>query len=124
MLEHTYRIVTLRGRNRVKRRVVVDFEDPNYSLLATFLNTEVKNFRNEICKEIEEVKEGEKMTGSFHGNHCHLVILGSTCVIFDDLADDGRGKWCRLPTNDFAELVEEWYIRSEALKNTPFNETV
>ena len=55
MLEHHYRELRLRGKNNAKRKLVLEFMDEKYDLLAEFIMSDLGQFRNEFEQELDAV---------------------------------------------------------------------
>ena len=116
MLEHHYRELRLRGKNNTKRKLVLEFMDEKYDLLAEFIMSDLSQFRDEIEQELDAVLNGELDKSDIRGNRCHLAIFPYYVIVYDDLAEDGVGQWCQADMDDFLDIIEEWDQKSEELR--------
>lgn len=104
-IERSYDVITLpKGRKIVK----IKFDDPYYELLGTFFFSDYRSFGDWIDEKIDIVVNGEEEMQDISGNICEIVIKKDTVILYDMLADDGKGKWCELPTSEFIEIIKEW----------------
>ncbi len=116
MLEHNYREIRLRGKNNTKRKLVIEFADEKYELLAEFLMGDMMQFRKAFENELDAVLDGQREKAQLRGNKCHLVIFPDYVVIYDETAEDGLGNWCQVDMDDFLDAVNEWDQKTLDLK--------
>ncbi len=118
MLEHNYREIRLRGKNNTKRKQIIEFADDKYELLAEFMMTDMNQFRKAFENELDAVLDGTRDRAQLRGNRCHLVIFPDYIILYDELAEDGIGRWCQVDMDDFLDVVNEWDQRMSELKET------
>lgn len=115
-VRHTYRIVeTFNGR----KDLFIDFEDPKYQVLSTFLECDVRDFGNSIKRDFDEVLSGRKDSVDTGGNVCYVKITRNITRVYNDLAEDGEefnSAECEIKTGILRELVEEFYEREENIR--------
>ena len=111
MLEHNYKELVLKNGNKTKKKIIVEFADPDFELLGIFFASEFGNFAGEIKRELDDVLTGKKERSEFTGNLCQLIVDGEESVLYDMCAEDGRGKTCSLNTAELSRLVDEYNER-------------
>ena len=91
-------------------RPVEIFPDKKYALLSTFFFVEIGSFEDRIRENIQEVVQGRAEKRNISGNICEMVIKKKDTAIYDMLAEDGRGAWCSVPTQELLSMIDEWHI--------------
>ncbi len=107
-------VVLYRGEDK-RKRLVIEFVEPDQAILGEFLMTDAPMFAGGILQEIDAVILGEraKMIGS--GNRCGWEIDADQAVINDLFADMGDDvpsmPTCTIETKKLAELVDIWLTK-------------
>src|SRR5690625_7817083 len=71
--------VTLKNKNYEKKRLVINFYNPQYNILAEFLMSDSCLLSEEISRAFKLVSSREKVELS--GNRCHVEIKQTeTCI--------------------------------------------
>ena len=86
--------------------IVFEFEE-EYELLSTFLSAEVSNFNKVIIAKIRGVLEGKVEKEKISGNICTAIVERNQTYIYDHLAIDGRGKFCKINTSVLEEIIND-----------------
>ena len=103
-IQFSKRVIQYNGENE---GIVFDFEK-KLELLGTLLYVEVNSFQSSILSAINSVLTGRHDKAEFTGNVCNLEIGQTTTRVYDNLAEDGRGNWCEVDTEELRELVVTW----------------
>ncbi|NRR17596.1 hypothetical protein [Bacillus pacificus] len=85
-------------------------------LVGTFLYVEVSAFGDWILDEINSVLNNEKNYGVVNGNICGLEIRRSTTTVLDNLAEDGKGEFCEIETDELLNLIHIWIEKQKEFK--------
>ncbi|PDZ43036.1 hypothetical protein [Bacillus wiedmannii] len=85
-------------------------------LVETFLGIEVAAFGDWILEEIHSVLNGEKNYVVVNGNICSLEIRNDTTTVLDNLAEDGKGKYCEIEPMELVELIHIWLNKRKEYK--------
>lgn len=107
MIDKEYKIITLDNGKKV---LTIVFPDKKYALLSTFFFVEIGSFEDRIRDNIQEVVQGRAEKRNISGNICEMVIKKKDTAIYDMLAEDGRGAWCSVPTQELLSMIDEWHI--------------
>ena len=115
MLKKKFNTIELKSG---EKKLTVVFEDKGYELLSTFFFVEAGSFESWIRQNITEVLQGKAESRDISGNICELIIGKENTVIYDTLADDGKGSLCTVPTRELLNLLDEWSEIVYKLKHT------
>ena len=105
MKEHSFHTVVLKGRNREKKKVTVAFSDDSYDLVSEFINGELESFHQEICEELNRMKE-DGIQARFTGNRISFAADQHRTLIYED--NETEMRWCEIDTDEFIALIAEW----------------
>ena len=111
-IKRTYKTIEMKNGRKL---LTVEFDDPRYAILSTFLFADYKAFSDWFDQKIQEVLDHEKESNNVSGNVCELMITEKTTKVYDTLADDGMGAWCEIETEDLLSLIHEWKEKSKEL---------
>ena len=112
MIDKEFKIITL---NNGKKVLTIVFPDKKYALLSTFFFVEIGSFGDWIRNNIQEIVQGKAEKRNISGNVCELDIKKRDTTIYDMLAEDGRGVWCSVPTQELLSMIDEWHERRATL---------
>lgn len=87
--------------------VIFDFPK-GMKLLSTFLVNEVTPNEDKIKASFDKVLSGQKNYEEVEGNFCGIEIEPFSTRVFDNLADDGIGKWCKINTKELSQIIDAW----------------
>ena len=104
MPEHYFR--TIRDRRSGTKKPIIEFQDEQYDLAASFLMTEADRHHREILKVLEEVLAGDRSEGRFRGTQYRLAVFPAFTIVYDE--EDEHLPWCQIDTEDLYDLVLEW----------------
>jgi hypothetical protein len=90
-----------------KRLMCFVFKEDN-GVLGTFFNGDVREFHDEIAKQIDRVLSGKAKTVESAGNECEWLIRGDFCTIVDHYALDEKRNWFAVDTKTLRGLIDEW----------------
>jgi len=105
MLDKEFKTITL---NNGQKKLTIVFSDKKYELLSTFFFVEVGSFEDWIKENINDVLQGKDKERNISGNICELVIQKENTTIYDTLAEDGKGNWCSVSTQELLSVINEW----------------
>ena len=111
-IQFSKRIIQSNGQDEI---IVFDFE-PELELLGTLLYVEVDPFQSSILAAIDNVLTGTRDKAEFTGNVCSLDISLVTTRVYDNLAENGRGKWCEVDTKELKELILTWLLAQQGFE--------
>lgn len=94
-------------RNGKVDDIVFEFKK-EYTLLSTFLSSEVTAFKDDIVDSINNVLNNLKVIEEFDGNICGIRVKKDKSFIYDNLAADGIGACCEVDTVELLELINKW----------------
>lgn len=97
---------------------VFDF-DKKYSLLSTFLSSDVAAFEDWIKLDFDTVLSGECEAKEFFGNVCGVEINPATTKIYDNVTDDDEEynkTCCEVDTKELRLLIDEWCSKRKEFK--------
>lgn len=104
-IKRSYKTMTLANG---AKKLIVEFSDPYYDILTSFFVADYSSFGDWIDNEIELVLSGKEEIRDITGNVYELVIEKDYTKVYDTLAEDAMGNWCRIATDDLVELIREW----------------
>lgn len=113
---YEFKEITLRNAKHEKKRLVINFKDPKYAILAEFLMSDAHLLREEIAQAKNKISKNIKSKIMFSGNRCAVEIENGVTEITDLYMDeeDGGYETLNLPTQEFFVFVNMW---SEAIAN-------
>lgn len=82
--------------------------DSAYSLLETFLSTDVRGQAERFREALRQVEAGEVPMLELHGNVCSVLVGRERVVVLDSLAPDGVGKACVVCRASFLAVLDAW----------------
>lgn len=97
---------------------VFDF-DKKFSLLSTFLSSDVTPFEDWIKADFDKVLAGECAYKEFFGNVCGVEISPSTTKIYDNLTEvdeEFNRTCCEVDTNELRLVIDEWCKKLKEFK--------
>ena len=97
---------TIRDRRSGTEKRIIEFQDEQYDLAASFIMTEADRYHKEILKVLEEVLAGTRREGRFRGTQYRLAVFDAYTIIYDE--EDDSLPWCQIDTEDLYDLVQEW----------------
>jgi len=104
--------VTLQRGKQTKKRYVIEFTDPEQSILGEFLMVDVPLFSGEILDEITAVLRGDRRWIKGSGNRSSWDIDRHVAVISDVFIETGDDiptmPTCTIQTEQLYDLVEMW----------------
>lgn len=104
-MNYQFRVLQLKSG---KKRLLIDFEEKEYELLSTFLESDVIPFEQWIKEKIHNVITKKENYEEINGNICHVKITPEYTEISDNLAEEGREKSCTIETEQLADLIDLW----------------
>src|SRR5699024_7590700 len=109
--------VTLKNKHYEKKRLAINFDDPQYNILAEFLMSDSCLLSEEISLKFKLVASGEKVELS--GILIHVEIKQTETCISDLFSDNEAISYpsLKLTTEEFKRYINIW---KEAL--TQFND--
>lgn len=112
-MNYQFRVLELKSG---KKRLLIDFENPEYEILSIFLESDVIPFEDWIKEKIHNVMTEKIDVEEMNGNVCHAKITLEHTEISDNLAEDGIGKKCVIETKQLANLIEVWCKKSKGFR--------
>lgn len=109
-IEYSIREIT---RNGKVDDIVFNFKK-EFSLLSTFLSSEITAFNDDIIESINNVVNDNAVVEEFDGNICGIRVKKDKSFIYDNLAEDGIGNCCEVDTIELLKLINDW---NKATKN-------
>ena len=103
--------------NGKKDDIVFEFEE-KYTLLSTFLSSDVQPFSNYVIEAIDKVLNEQSEYEEVNGNVCGIEIHKEKTQVYDNLAEDGMARWCEVDTLELKVLVKAWLDELKKFKNT------
>ena len=91
-----------------KERLLIEFKENKYEILATFLESDVSPFEEWIKSSFDKVLSGESEYEEVNGNVCCAEISSKTTKVYNNLAEDAIGNWCEVDTKELRQLIDEW----------------
>ena len=91
-----------------KERLLIEFKENKYEILATFLESDVSPFEEWIKSSFDKVLSGESEYEEVNGNVCCEEISYKTTKVYNNLAEDAIGNWCEVDTKELRQLIDEW----------------
>lgn len=113
MMDHAWRKVTLKNKNREKTRLILETGQPQYQLICDFLNLEMPSFGEEICGCLEEMRHTGRQA-RFSGNRYSLAAGPERALVTIDAEDELL--WCEIGTEDLRGLIAEWKEKSRGIQ--------
>jgi len=100
--------VTLKNKHYEKKRLVINFYNPQYNILAEFLMSDACLLSEEISRAFKLVSSGEKVELS--GNRCHVEIKQTETCIYDLFSDNESISYpsLKLTTEEFKQYINIW----------------
>lgn len=114
-MNYQFRVLQLKSG---KSRLLIDFEDGEYELLSTFLESDVIPFENWIKEKFHNVIAKKITFEELNGNVCHVKITSEYTEISDNLAKDGIGKSCIIETKQLVDLIDIWCEKNKEFQKT------
>lgn len=114
-----FREVTLKNGSSEKRRLIIEFDEPDMKIVAEFLMADAPLLYGKILHEIDQVLTGEKREITSNGNRCALTIRSSTTIISDLLAGmDNVDVYpaYEIDTIELRELIVTWFKKLEEFR--------
>lgn len=104
--------VTLQNKNIEKKRLIIEFDNPDMAIVAEFLMSDSVMMETAILTDINAVLNGEVDQVEMSGNRCGLRIQKETTIMNDlltDLYDDIKGLTTfEINTQDLKSLILMW----------------
>lgn len=104
-----------------KERLLIEFKENKYEILATFLESDVSPFEEWIKSSFDKVLSGESEYEEVNGNVCCAEISSKTTKVYNNLAEDAIGNWCEVDTKELRQLIEEWCDKVREFRNEYHN---
>ncbi|HEY4599985.1 MAG TPA: hypothetical protein VIG73_01630 [Cerasibacillus sp.] len=115
-----FRTVTLKNGAHERKRLVIEFTDPNRAIIGEFLMSDSQFVNKAIYRDVLAVLNGEKAHVTTSGNRCHLDIKPKQTVITDlyaDMfADVDTYPTCEIETHELKQLMDMWFKKLEEFK--------
>ncbi len=112
MLHYKIRYIKYRGHID---DFVFDFDEA-FSLLSTFLSSDVTPFEGWIKADFDKVLSGECERREFFGNVCGAEISPSTTRIYDNLTDADDKACCEVDTKELRLVIDAWCEKLKEFK--------
>ena len=113
MMEHAWRTVTLKNKNREKKRLILETDQPQYQLVCDFLNLEMPSFGEEIRGCLEEMRRTGRQA-RFSGNRYSLAAGIERALV--TMETDDELLWCEIGTEELIGLIGEWQKKSREIQ--------
>lgn len=100
--------ITLQNKDYKKKRLVINFYDPQYNILAEFLMSDACLLSEEISHAFKLVSSREKVELS--GNRCHVEIKKAETYISDLFSNNESNSYpsLKLNTEEFKQYINIW----------------
>lgn len=115
-----FREVTLKNGPIEKKRLIIEFDEPNMKIVGEFLMADAPLLRGKILKEIDQVLTGEKREITSNGNRCALTIRSSTTIISDlfvGMKNVDVYPAYEIETKELRELIVMWFQKLEEFRH-------
>lgn len=114
------REVILKSEQAERKRLIIEFDDPNRAIVGEFLMTDASLLNFSVLDELNKVLFGERDYIESSGNRCSLEIRSNQTLIEDLLAglftDFDTFPAYEMDTKELRDLVVMWKKESEELK--------
>lgn len=118
---YQFKEITLKSNNHERKRLVIEFTDPTYDIVAAFLMSDAAMLQFEIVDHIEDVLTGKTETIETSGNRFSLIIQKEETMLedlFTDLYDDfPTYERLVMPTETLLKLIHAWKEETEKFTN-------
>lgn len=111
-----FRTVTLKNGAHERKRLVIEFTDPNRAIIGEFLMSDSLLLNKAIYHDVLAVINGEKAQVTTSGNRCHLDINPKQTVITDLYDDIDTYPTCEIETHELKQLMDMWFNKLEEFK--------
>ncbi len=109
-IHYSFRTISLR---KGRKRLVLDIEEENYSLLSSFINVEVPNFSDYIEEELGKAESGG---GSFGGNVFTAEFGKDETLIEEQFSENDNPRSVRVPTKLLKQMINDYNRERMILK--------
>ena len=100
--------------------LVIVFDEEKYSVLATFLESDVIPFEEWIKSDFDRVLSGQSDYWEINGNICHVEIKPDQTKVFDNLVESDEEYFstcCEVDTKELRQLIDEWCDKVREFKS-------
>ena len=112
--------IVLKNGPTEKKRLVIEFTDPEQQIIGEFLMSDVDLLHGKIVREINDLLQGKKDEVEFSGNRCFVLARKNMTKIEDLYADmegmDGYPPY-EMDTTEFLQLIKVWKKRQEEIQS-------
>ncbi|KFN07681.1 MULTISPECIES: hypothetical protein [Bacillus] len=106
MISYQFDTIQFKSGNK---SLIIKMEDEKKYLIATFLMSDIQGASPSYAiNAIDAVLNEEIEYTELSGNVCGLEIRKEETSIYDNLADDGMGDWCKIDTKELRKLILIW----------------
>lgn len=105
------RDVVLKNKTQIKKRPVIEFDDPEKAIIGEFLMVDAPLDDWAILDAIGEVLEGGIPERQMSGNRCKIVMTAEKTYVYDlfsDKVDVLTFSDCTMETETLQELMMMW----------------
>lgn len=91
------------------RKSLIIEVDKEIQLVANFLMSDIQGSDpSYVYEAIDKVINEESSYEEINGNMCGVEIRKDYTMIYNNLAPDGIGNYCRIETSELREFIEKW----------------
>ena len=106
-MKYDYELIEKKLRSG-KKFLVIEV-DPKIELVSDFLFSDIQGRDVKYVLDVlDDVMSGKSDYEDICGNMCEVDVRKDYCEIYDMLADDGKGNWCRIETEELRKFVVLW----------------
>lgn len=106
-------VKTLKHGDRQRKRLMIQFTDPNLEIIAEFLMTDAELLERKILRELEDVLSARQTTAQFSGNRTNIKMNKQITEITDLFfgLDDNMETYqaVEIDTEKFKNIIDEWF---------------
>lgn len=94
------------------RKSLIIEVDKEIQLVGNFLMSDIQgNDPSYVYEAIDKVINGESNFEEINGNMCGVEIRKDYTMVYNNLAPDGMGNYCKIETSELRNLIEVWNKR-------------
>lgn len=107
-LNYSIKEITLQRGERRKKRKVIQFDDPNLTLLEEFLMVDAPLRNWQILNEFEQIKRVKQGTITYTGNRTTVTVTPTNTTIEDALDVFNGENTVEIETDQLYKLLKTW----------------
>ncbi|HLS23029.1 MAG TPA: hypothetical protein VK037_03825 [Pseudogracilibacillus sp.] len=107
-MNYSIKEITLQRGERRKKRKVIQFDDPNLTLLEEFLMVDAPLRNWQILNEFEQIKRVKQGTITYTGNRTTVTVTPTNTTIEDALDVFNGENTVEIETDQLYKLLKTW----------------